>query len=304
MKRDRINRSLILLIVLVLSISISGCGHKDKETVVTSDMKKVAQKGENQVKKSIELGNKLLDNGDYDGAKKSYDKAIELDKKNKETYLTIEEKYLSKGRNQEAYDVIQEAVSNNVDTDNMKKLLSQLKEKLEVNNKAQDNENAQGSPNYKNNEAGKHSSNQSKSQNQDSGNSQEQNDTVESKKIFASVKSVYENNGKRYASIMEGQFYTYPQAEKEAEKDGLAHDEVREYYIRKISGIEDLEISDNAKFNVGKYILDPSSSGISNEAVSYSQFKFIENSQKDSGYYWLYLNSNNVVIRAEAQFIP
>lgn len=302
MKRNHINKYLILLILLIFSSAISGCSHKDKEVVVNKNVKMSAKsdQAENQIKKSIDLGNKLVDSGKYDEAKKAYDKAIRLDRKDKETYLTIKDKYLSKGKFQEAYDVIQEAVTNNVDAENMKKLLLALKQKIDAN------EQAKSSPNNvypsKKNIVAK--SNQTGNQAEDS-NSSQQEDTVENIRFFGIVKNVYEHNGKRYISIIEGQFFKEPEAAYQAERDGLKFDEQRHYYVRQLGSIQDIEVSNNAKINLGKYIINSTSSDISNQPVSYSEFKTIENNHKDStGFLWIYLNKEGVVIRVETQFTP
>ncbi|KOF57700.1 hypothetical protein AGR56_15650 [Clostridium sp. DMHC 10] len=302
MRRNHITNYLILLILLAFSLSISGCSHKDKEIVVTKDVKMAAKskQAENQVKKNIDLGNKLVDSGKYDEAKKAYDKAIELDKKDKQTYLTIKDKYLSKGKLQEAYDVVQEAITNNVDVENMKKLLVEVKQKIDTNEQAKNSQNAVAQS--KQNTVLKPV--QTESQAGDNSSSQ-QEDTVESIKTFGIVKNVYEHNGKRYISVIEGQFFKEPEAANEAAKDGLEFDEHRHYYIRQTSSIEDFEVSNNAKINVAKYIINSSSSDSSNQPVSYSQFKTLENTYKDSrGFFWIYLNKNRVVLRLETQFTP
>ncbi|MCD2348698.1 tetratricopeptide repeat protein [Clostridium guangxiense] len=300
MRRNHITNYLILLILLAFSLSISGCSHKDKEIVVTKDVKMAAKskQAENQVKKNIDLGNKLVDSGKYDEAKKAYDKAIELDKKDKQTYLTIKDKYLSKGKLQEAYDVVQEAITNNVDVENMKTLLSQIKAKLEANKLTiQD---ASTEKNKNNN------SNQKPSENQSVSNSQ-QATAVVNRKIIGFVKSLYESNGKRYLVIDEVEFYRGDRAVQEAKKDGVYQEGVSmEWYSRKVgNGTTQYEISDNAQFDVSKYRLDKNFVGNSsiNESVSYDKLKSILDSEEGKLLYWVFLQ-NNVVVNMDQQFIP
>ncbi len=55
-----------------------------------------------------------------------------MDKSNKSSYIEIKNKYMEKKRIDDAYYFIKLAVSNNVDTENMKKLLNDIKSKFEV----------------------------------------------------------------------------------------------------------------------------------------------------------------------------
>ncbi len=55
-----------------------------------------------------------------------------MDKSNKESYIEIKNKYMEKKRTDDAYYFIKLAVTNNVDTENMKKLLNDIKSKFEV----------------------------------------------------------------------------------------------------------------------------------------------------------------------------
>lgn len=300
MKRNNIARCLTLLILIIFSILISGCAHKDKEVVITSNVKKAVKQTENGVEKNINLGNKLLDSGKYDEAKQAYNKAIELDKKNKKTYLTIKDKYLSKGKLQEAYDVVQEAVTNNVDTDNMKKILSELKVNIEASKNEQD---IKSQSTTKAQQPKNATANSSQTQVQEQDNSDE-NNTTESTSMFCIIQDVYDHDGKKYISAIPAQFFGEKDALNEAAKDGIKLDECAGYYIRKIDRLQDFQVSNNAKFDVGQYTIDIMAKGISNTPISYSNFKNIENNKKDRGLYWMYLNSNNVVVRLEAQFEP
>lgn len=303
MKRSSIAKNLIIVILIIFSIAISGCAHKDKEVVVTSNVKKTVKQAENQVKKNIDLGNKFLDSGKYDEAKKAYGKAIELDKKNKQTYLTIKDKYLSKGKFQEAYDVVQEAVTNNVDTEDMKKLLADLKQKINANEQAQNSKN--NATENKKNTVAKLDKTESQSKNQaGSSNTLQQEDTVENMDVFGIVKNVYERNGKRYISVIEGEFFREPESDYQAERDGLKFDEHRHYYIRPISNQLDIEVSNNAKINMEKCIVGSSNSDTSNQPVSYDEFKTIENNHRDKGFFWIFSNKDGVVLRLEEQFTP
>ncbi|NFV13183.1 tetratricopeptide repeat protein [Clostridium sp. FAM 1755] len=121
-----------LLLILITMLSISGCGKKEKTSVLTNNVKQQEAMKENEVKKFIKNGTDFLNVGKYDDAKSSFEKAILMEKSNKGSYIEIKNKYMEKNRLDDAYYFIKLAVNNNVDTENMKKLLSDIKAKFEV----------------------------------------------------------------------------------------------------------------------------------------------------------------------------
>lgn len=304
MKRNNITKCLTLLILVIFSISISGCAHKDKEMVVTSNVKKTVKQAENGVKKNIDLGNKFLDSGKYDEAKKAYDKAIELDKKNKETYLTIKDKYLEKNRIQDASDVVQEAINNDVDVVEMKGLLSQFKAKLEAIKIAEENKVSK-------------SNKQNLNQNNNLGNSPKPV-VVQNKKIIGFVKNIYEKNGRKYLTIDEAKFYRGDAAAKACAADGYpGESDMDGYYIsNKDRTIAEYEISNNCVFNTEKWQLHEKVINNSGEtdSISYDKMKNLVNAATSDGIaqgwndnrenlYWLIID-NNIVVEMDAQYTP
>ncbi|WP_251861496.1 Ig-like domain-containing protein [Clostridium sp. Marseille-Q2269] len=129
MKRKAI---ISLTLILVAMISLSGCGKKQKTTVLTNNVKQQEAMKENEVKKFIKDGTNFLNARKYEDAKSSFEKAISLDKSNKGSYLEIKDRYMEKQRIDDAYYFIKLAVSNNVDTKNMKELLNNIKSKFQV----------------------------------------------------------------------------------------------------------------------------------------------------------------------------
>ncbi|MDS1002062.1 tetratricopeptide repeat protein [Clostridium sporogenes] len=121
-----------LLLILITMLIISGCGKKEKTSVLTNNVKQQEAMKENEVKKFIKNGTDFLNVGKYDDAKSSFEKAILIEKSNKGSYIEIKNKYMEKNRLDDAYYFIKLAVNNNVDTENMKKLLSDIKAKFEV----------------------------------------------------------------------------------------------------------------------------------------------------------------------------
>lgn len=305
MKRNNITKCLTLLILIIFSISISGCAHKDKEVVVTPNVKKTVKQAENQVKKNIDLGNKLLDSGKYDDAKNAYNKAIELDKKDKQTYLTIKDKYLEKNRIQDASDIVQEAINNDVDVADMKELLSQFKAKIEAMKPAEENKASQNNK-------------QKLKQNNNLGSSPKAA-VVQNKKIIGYVKNIYEKNGRKYLTIDEAKFYRGDAAVKACAADGYpGESDMDGYYIsNKDKTITEYEISNSCSFSTENWQLHEgqliSNSG-ENEAINYDKMKGLVNTHTSKGIangwidnrdnlYWLIID-NNVVVQMDAQYTP
>ncbi|MDU1422109.1 MAG: Ig-like domain-containing protein [Clostridium botulinum] len=121
-----------LILILTVMLSVSACGNKQKTSVLTNNVEKEEAMQENEIKKFIANGTNFLNVGKYDDAKSSFEKAILMDKSNKESYIEIKNKYMEKKRTDDAYYFIKLAVTNNVDTENMKKLLNYIKSKFEV----------------------------------------------------------------------------------------------------------------------------------------------------------------------------
>ncbi|GAA0061821.1 MULTISPECIES: Ig-like domain-containing protein [Clostridium] len=121
-----------LILILIVMLSASGCGKKQKTSILANDVKQQEAMKENEIKKFIKDGTNFLNAGKYDDAKSSFEKAISMDKSNKGAYIEIKNKYMKKNRIDDAYYFIKLAVSNNVDTENMKKLLNDIKSKFEV----------------------------------------------------------------------------------------------------------------------------------------------------------------------------
>jgi len=307
MKKNYIGKCLILLILVLL---ISGCTNKeDKEIVLASNIKSTVSQAQDDIKKNINLGNKFLDAGKYDDAKSAYDRAIKLDKMNKNTYLTIEKEYMGKDRIQDAANIIQEAINNDVDTENMKKLFSQINAKIEAAKAVNEfNEN-------------KHNKKQPQNLNTNANNVSSQPKVVQNKRIIGYVQNIYEKNGKRYLTIDEIEFYRGDKAYQEAKKDGYGEESnmtADGYYIRdKDNSIIEYEISNSCGFSVDQVQLDPftNKNAAENETVSYDKIKSIVNSNTntsiargDKGYnpgnlYWLTIN-NNIVVQVDSQYVP
>lgn len=121
-----------LILIATMMISISGCGSKEKTIVLIQDVKQEALKKEGWIKNLIDEATDLLSNQKYDEAKYTFERAILVDKTNKGAYIQIKNIYMEKERLDDAYYFIKLAVDNNIDTDNMKTLLDEIKSKFQV----------------------------------------------------------------------------------------------------------------------------------------------------------------------------
>lgn len=268
MKKVSITKKLILLTLIVFSVLITGCTHKDKETVLTCNVKENEIQKSNQVNRNIRLGNKLLDDGKYSEAKKAYDDAIKLDKKNKKTYITIENKYLEKDKFDDACSILEEAINNNVDVVNMKKLLVVIKQKIDSKKEAS-NVVAKSDTDKKNNTNKQHTSNV----NAENAPNNIKNTVPKITKEFVRINEVCEKDGDRYITFCRDEIYMGDKAQEQAKKDGINGWYANCYFVKKYDTGR-YRISDSCVFNIGAYIINyPATADRTNHSVDYDTFK-------------------------------
>lgn len=126
------NKGILVGIAIIFIIALVGCKPKDSKSVVSDDVSAESQEQERETKKSIELATNYLNEGKYDKAKEEYEKIIAQNIFNAEIYKEIEKIYMDKGRYDDAYYIISMAVANNVDVENMNKILDEIKSKFPV----------------------------------------------------------------------------------------------------------------------------------------------------------------------------
>ncbi len=125
-------KNLLLLFIIFSSLTLLSCSNTSKKITVSEDTKEEISLEEKEIIKSISAGEKLLDENKFDEAKEAFNRAINFDKSNKDTYIRIKDKYLSMNKADDAYSIIKTAISNNVDIDNMKIILKEISSKFEV----------------------------------------------------------------------------------------------------------------------------------------------------------------------------
>jgi tetratricopeptide (TPR) repeat protein len=125
-------KGLLCILISFFIISSVGCSGKDKQVTLSSGENSEIELQQIGAAESIELGNNYLKQGKYDNAKKAYENAISKDKSNKQNYIDIKDKYVQNSRFDDAFYIINLAINNKVDIDNMKKILEEIKKNFQV----------------------------------------------------------------------------------------------------------------------------------------------------------------------------
>lgn len=269
------------LILLIISIPLTNaaCKMKDKQKVVSDNISLSAKKEANEIQRNIKLGSDSIEKDNYKEAKQYFDKAIALDKSNKNTYLIIKDKYLEKERLDDAYAVIKLAVNNKVDVDNMKNVLIGLKQKFSAINL---NDNVKQKDKYSlpqyttikvDDKDTKTQIKWNKPSEVDTsktgkytfeGETEEYGRTVkltlnvaaepQITKFSAILSNAYESNGKKYLTVYLADYYEGTEAMSQVEKDGFQAKgsiaDMEGYYIRYRKVSKTYEISPDANLNM------------------------------------------------------
>ncbi|WP_278599621.1 tetratricopeptide repeat protein [Clostridium tertium] len=122
----------IIPLFLILSTSLFACTDTTKKVTVSNNTSEEILVEENEVDEAITNAKKLLTDNKYDEAKAYFNKAISLDKSNKDLYLEIKDIYMNSNKYDDAYFIIKSALANNVDTENMKSIAKEISSKFEV----------------------------------------------------------------------------------------------------------------------------------------------------------------------------
>lgn len=325
--------------ILVLSLTLGGCVVKDKQTIIQNDVKEEVKTEEVEIDNNIQAGNSYLDEGKFEDAKRSYEKAISLEPSNKDTYLRIKDKYIEKERLDDAYYVIKLAMDNNGESDQLKGILEDIKNKFEVitMEKTLFQNNIYNIPKEStfklNNIEEVTAGIKWNSENIDTSKAGtftfegviEQYGrkvkfilnvlaNVQEKKI-GYVKQVLDSNGKRYLVMDEVEFYRGDKALEEAKKDGKAgKDEKGKYFItngyyirNNNSMLKKYEISNDASLGLLDFYFNPSGNSSEIKKLTYEEFRDYVNNSNSKGdgrlLCWFYIQ-NDIVTKVESQFVP
>lgn len=308
----KILKQQIILIIIILSTTLFSCSKTvTKDVTVSTNTADDILVEENESNELINNGSKLLSDKKYEEAMAYYNKALELDKSNKDLYLKIKDLYIEANRLDDAYFIIKSAINNNVDTENMKKISEDISSKLEileVNDKVnQDSEyyfpqNINTTINekpislpikwdYSKADTSTHGTFEYYGFNEEYGRKVKVTLTVlevSYDKQIGSIKDIYTVDGKTYIDVDLVEFYLGEEALKEALKDNakIAYTEngipfvPSGYYIRNnYSNITTYEISNDCSFQLLDYdfiSLGYNSSAINSfitQTASFNDFK-------------------------------
>lgn len=333
MQKNTIKKLLSLFLLLTAILSLIACEPKEKDVVIAPDFRVQARAEENKAKQSMELGNKYLNEGDYEKARKAYEESISMGVNNKDTYLKIKDKYIEKNRFDDAYYIIKLAIENNVDIDNMKNILEGIKENFEeinLEDSVKENNGYELPKDIMININGKDVNGIIKWDNNNvdtskpgnlnyRGNIEQYGRVVNLKlninpivieKKIGWVKEVNDN----YILLDEVEFYLGNEvALNEAKKDNtkvvIDSDTGKEYvpdgyYIRNNSDeITTYTIDENTVFEICKYLLGAEGNSAEVEPVSYETLKKAVDDHERGLLCWIYTEDNKIT-KIEQQYIP
>lgn len=340
MKRNNFKKCLFsCLLISITIVSFTACTVKDKETVISKDVSQDIKAEEKELRKAIDLGNDYLQQGKYDEARKSYEKAISMDKGNKYIYLEIKDKYMEKERFDDGFYIIKLAIDNKVDYANMKNVLEEIKKKFQIVDMKESiyrgdeyvlPKNVTIKVNEKNIDAPVKWNNTSVDTSKIGtftfeGEAEEYGRIVKitlnvSEAKIGYVTQVYEENGNKHLKFDEVQFLGgekgIEERRKDAERKGLT---VSEESLKTDDGwfikdddeeITTYKISNNASFNLHDYVIDPLGD-TQLKSVSYEVFKkamIAKNSEcpdkhSRNALCRIYLE-NGTIVKIESQYIP
>lgn len=135
MKKKGIIISISLVLIACLTNgAIIKCGEKDREIIITENIREDIKAEEEEVevlkKKAIEY----LNQGNFSEVKEIYNKAILMDRGNKDLYLDIKDEYIKRNMLDDAYYIVKTAIDNKIDVDSMKVECENIKNMFEVIN--------------------------------------------------------------------------------------------------------------------------------------------------------------------------
>lgn len=122
----------VFLISFLLIPVLSGCDSKEKEIVISNDIREDIKVEEKEIETLKYKAQRYLEEENFQEAKNLYDKVILMDKGNKELYLEIKDEYIKKNRFDDAYEIIKVAIDNKVDVEDMQQIAEDIKNNFEV----------------------------------------------------------------------------------------------------------------------------------------------------------------------------
>ncbi|WP_411169903.1 Ig-like domain-containing protein [Clostridium sp. MB05] len=122
---------IIIISVITISSTLVSCQNTSKKITISDNTKNTISSEENEINQAIKTAEEYLNENNFDEAKEYFNKAISLDKTNKDIYLKIKDIYMSLNRFDDAYFIVKTALTNNVDIENMKLILKDISSNFE-----------------------------------------------------------------------------------------------------------------------------------------------------------------------------
>lgn len=121
----------LFLVVGVAGILLDQCTPTAKEVVISENVREDIKAEEEEVEVLKRKASEYLKENKFDEAKSLYEKAILMDKGNKDLYIEIKDEYINYNRLDDAYSIIKMAIDNKVDVDNMNEIATDIKSKFQ-----------------------------------------------------------------------------------------------------------------------------------------------------------------------------
>ncbi len=332
-------KKISLILMLLIFTSLTSCKNIDKEAVISNNVKEEVREEDKEIENNLQEGNQFLEEKKYNDAKKLYEKAISIDKVNKNIYVKIKDKYIEKERYDDAFYIIKLAIDNNVDVDNMKVIQKQIEEKFtainvdktvyinsvfsfpkEITFKLNNEEEISSIVEWNSTEVNTKNLGITRYD----GYIKEYGRKVSlvisvipsvTNKSIGYIKSIYEKGGIRYIDFDEVEFYRDEEALEQGLRDGKAFKDEKgqyfvtnSYYIRNSKElVKKYQVSNNSKQSLCEYQVDSTKSNVDLKEVSFGKFKeYISNSSEQdqhSRLFWIY-TENDIVTKLEMQYTP
>lgn len=287
-----------------------------------------------EIRQNLEQGSASLLLGLVSEAKIYFNKAIDLQKGNKEIYIFIEDIYMKADRFDDALATLKEGKNNNIK--GMDKAIEEIKLKFEIANIDAtsfqneiyslpeeitikiNNEDTSVKVNWKDAKAETNKLGDYVFE----GNVEEYErlvkltlhvipkpkPVVKSKQI-GFISSVSEKGGKKYLKFDDVKFLTGEEAVEAARKDGKAVYENGKYFVYDDYYIVNNNhqekcyvISDSASLNILAFLTDPNNNSVENQLVAYEKFKDTINKR---GHMLCYIyTENDIIVKVEGKYTP
>ena len=329
-----------ILLLLLLILTFVSCSKTDKETVLSSNVSEDIQAEETEVKLALEKGHNYLSENDFENAKLTYEKAISMDKLNKDIYLEIKDKYVELSRFDDALYFIQLAINDSSDSENMKAIANDIKSNLatpifnkdlyegdsftlptELATKI-NNEDITIPVTWNNSIVDTSTTGTLSFTGTNKEYNREFNATINVlppvlDEEYAFVKSIYTSSGKTYVDLDLVEFLRADEALKAAIEDNLSWVGTNEdgskflpdsYYIRdNFHSIVTYEVGKASTFNLADYYVNPNSTlnATALSPVSYDKFEsYVKENQGNRFTFCLIKFKNNIVYDISYVYTP